>query len=254
MRVIRVLLAITAAAMALGACAAPAGSGYSLPGTKWELVSLNGATPVEGTIVTLFFATDNKAGGNAGCNTYNTTYKVDGSSLTFDQAMSTMMACEPAIMDQEQAYLQALGNTRSYSGAADKLVLKDGSGKELAVFAPYQPSSLEGNWEAIGINNGKQAVQSVMAGTTVTAIFGSDGKVSGNDGCNTYNGTYTIDGDKISIGPLATTRMACKQEVMDQATNYQNALANATTFSVGKGTLELRDANGALQVDYLAQK
>jgi heat shock protein HslJ len=38
---------------------------------------------------------------------------------------------------------------------------------------------------------------------------------------------------------------------MDQETAYLKALANAATYSLGKGTLELRDASGALQVDYV---
>jgi heat shock protein HslJ len=195
---------------------------------------------------------EDKAGGDAGCNTYSGKYTVTGSSLTFEQMMSTMMACEPLIMDQEQTYLKALGDTKSYESSADKLILKDASGKELAVFAPYQPSALTGEWDALAINNGKEAVVSLQSGTTVTAIFGADGKLSGNAGCNTYNGTYTTDGDKITIGPLATTRMACEQAVMDQETAYLNALANASTYNLGKGTLELRDANGALQVDYIS--
>ena len=114
----------------------------ALPGTKWELVNLNGAAPVEGSSLTLFFGNDDKAGGNAGCNTYAGTYKVNGSSLTFGAMMSTMMACEPTSTDQEQAYLKALGDTKTYEASAERLTLKDGSGNELAVFVPYQPAAL----------------------------------------------------------------------------------------------------------------
>ena len=39
---------------------------------------------------------------------------------------------------------------------------------------------------------------------------------------------------------------------MDQETAYLNALANAATFNLEQESLELRDANGALQVDYIA--
>jgi heat shock protein HslJ len=215
---------------------------------------LNGAAPVQGTSLTLFFGSDDKVGGSAGCNTYSGTYKVSGSSLTFGPMVSTMMACEQAVMNQEQAYLKALGDTKSYAATADQLTLKDGSGNTLAVFSPYKPAGLVGKWEATGINNGKQAVVSVANGTKVTAIFGADGTLTGNGGCNDYNGTYKTDGDKITIGPIATTRMACEQAVMDQETAYLAALGNSTTFTLGKNTLELRDANGALQVDYTAQK
>jgi heat shock protein HslJ len=254
MKTIWILLALSATALVFSACAPAGGSSAALPGTKWELTSLSGATPASGTSVTLFFGNDDKAGGDAGCNNYSGTYKVSGSSLTFGPMVSTMMACQPPIMDQEQAFLKALGATKSYEATADQLTLKDGSGNVLAVFAPYKPASLAGTWQAIGINNGKQAVVSVLNGTTVTAIFGADGSLSGNGGCNSYNSTYKVDGDKITIGAVAATRMACAQDVMDQEQAYFTALANATTYSLSKNTLELRDATGALQVDYTAQK
>jgi heat shock protein HslJ len=250
MKLIWIIIAILAAAF-LSACASPSGNATPLPGTKWELVNLNGVAPVEGSSLTLFFSNDDKAGGNAGCNTYGGTYKVNGSNLTFSEMMSTMMACEPPLMDQEQAYLKALGDTKTYESSAERLTLKDGSGNELAVFAVYQPSALIGSWQALAINNGKQAVVSVMIGTSVTAIFGADGTLTGNDGCNNYNGTYTLDDDKITIGPLATTRMACEQATMDQEQAYLNALAKAATFTLGKDSLELRDVDGALLVDYV---
>ena len=250
MKTVWILLAVSTAALAFSACTPSSGSSAALPGTKWELTSLNGNAPVIGTSVTLFFGNDDMVGGNASCNTYSGSYKVSGSNLTFGPMMSTMMACEPSIMDQEQAYLKSLGDTKSYEATAEKLTLKDGSGNTLAVFAPYKPASLAGTWQAIGINNGKQAVVSVVNGTTITAIFGADGSLSGNGGCNSYNSTYKVDGDKITIGPVSSTRMACEQDVMDQEQAYFAALANSSTFTLGKGALELRSADGALQVDY----
>lgn len=253
MKTILFLFVISTSVILMSACAPPPGNAPALPGSKWELVTLNGAAPVKGTSVTLFFGDDGQAGGNASCNTYGGSYQVAGSNLTFDQMVSTMMACEPAINEQEQAYLKALGETKSYAVTGGNLTLKDASGNSLAVFAPFQPASLTGEWQAIAINNGNQAVVSVMNGTTVTAIFGADGKLTGNDGCNNYNGSYTLDGDKITIGPIATTRMACEQAVMDQETAYLNALAKAATFTLGKDSLELRDVDGALLVDYIVQ-
>jgi heat shock protein HslJ len=253
MKTIWVLLALSATVLALSACASPAGNVTALPGTKWELISMSGAAPVQGTSLNLFFGTDGQATGNAGCNTYGGSYTVKGSSLTFGPMMSTLIACEITVMDQEQAYLIALGETKSYESSANELTLKDGAGNELAVFKPYLPSALEGSWQAIAINNGKEAVVSVINGTTVTAIFGADGTLTGNDGCNNYNSTYTTDGDKIGIGPVATTRMACDQAVMDQEQAYLIALSKAATYTLGKDSLELRDADGALLVDYISQ-
>jgi len=39
--------------------------------------------------------------------------------------------------------------------------------------------------------------------------FGSDGKLTGSSGCNTFNGNFKVDGKTLSIDPGAMTRMAC---------------------------------------------
>jgi len=41
------------------------------------------------------------------------------------------------------------------------------------------------------------------------AVF-EDGTVAGSSGCNSYNGTYQIDADSMTIGPLASTLMALR--------------------------------------------
>ena len=98
-----------------------------------------------------------------------------------------------------------------------------------------------------GYNNGKQAVVSPMTGTTLTATFTAD-TVSGSAGCNDYNGPYTLDGDKVTIGPLATTRKACEQPVMDQETAFLTALQTPATVEQNGGIVTLRNAAGATQV------
>jgi hypothetical protein len=36
-----------------------------------------------------------------------------------------------------------------------------------------------------------------------------DGEVRGDTGCNTFSGSYELDGGTLEFGPLATTRMTC---------------------------------------------
>ena len=102
----------------------------------------------------------------------------------------------------------------------------------------------------IAYNNGKQAVTSVLAGSNITTEFGSDGTLSGNSGCNTYSGTYTVTGNQITIGPLASTRMACSDPagIMEQETQFLAALQTAATYNIENATLELRTKDGALAV------
>ena len=117
-----------------------------------------------------------------------------------------------------------------------------------------QPTPLVGtNWEVTGYNNGKEAVVSVIEGTSITAVFGEDGNMSGNASCNTYNVPYEVDGSSITIGVGMSTMMACPGDgVMEQETAYLAAITTAATFSIQGDILELRTADGALAVSYVA--
>ena len=76
-------------------------------------------------------------------------------------------------------------------------------------------------------------------------VLGTDGRLSGHTSCNLMNGPYTLSGDKIQVGAIATTRMACGQLLLEQEDRILTALEIAATARVRPdGLLELRDADG----------
>jgi heat shock protein HslJ len=140
---------------------------------------------------------------------------------------------------------------KSFTVGGDQLTLSDADGDELATYQA-QSQNLEGtSWQVISYNNGKQAVVSVVAGSELTADFGTDGRLTGSTGCNNYNGEYKVDGNKITIGPLASTMMFCNDPagVMDQETQFLAALQSAATYKLEGNRLELRTQDGALAAD-----
>lgn len=104
------------------------------------------------------------------------------------------------------------------------------------------------SWQVLSYNNGKQAIASVIAGTTVTAYFGPDGTLYGSAGCNDYTTSYSTTGDRITIKPAAVTRKMCMKPegVMDQETAFLNAMERAARFSLRDDILELYYADGNL--------
>lgn len=252
MNKIVVSLGICAAMMVLSACATAAsqtGGGGDLTGKVWALTELKGTPPAAGVGISAQFSSDGKVSGSAGCNRYNGTYTISGNSITFSSPMATtMMMCEQAVMEQESAYLQALGEAKTYAVNGDQLTLA-GADKTSLVIYNAQSQDLTGtSWEATGYNNGKQAVVGVQAGTTLTADFGKDGTLSGNSGCNTYSGGYKVNGDQITIGPLASSMMACEEPagVMEQEAQYLAALQSAATYQIEGNVLQLRTKDDAL--------
>lgn len=224
----------------------------SLAGTSWLLETLNGQPLVPDTQITLNFDAA-AASGTDGCNRYSGSYTVDGEQITITNIASTMMACAEPVMQQATAYAAVLQEAATYSIAGQQLTLSEASGSPLAIFT-QQSRDLSGtSWTVTGYNNGKQAVVSVLSGSTLTADFAADGTLSGSAGCNTYTTTYEASGESLTIGPAASTRKACAEPagVMEQEAQFLQALETVATYRIDGDKLELRTAAGALAVTAL---
>ena len=241
--------------VALAGCSSSAGapSGGTLTGQVWALTDLAGKTPIKDTGITIQFNTDGTVGGSSGCNQYSGTYTASGSSLTITTPLaSTMMMCAEPVMVQETAYQTALAGVKAYTVKGDRLTLFGPNNTEIANYKATSQDLAGTSWQVIGYNNGKQAVTSVIAGTQMDIQFGKDGTVSGKSGCNTYNGPYTVNGNQIKIGPLASTMMACGDPpgIMEQEQQFLAALGTAATYQIENNVLELRTADRALAADF----
>jgi heat shock protein HslJ len=76
-------------------------------------------------------------------------------------------------------------------------------------------------------------------------VLGRDGRLGGHNSCNAMTGTFTLRGERISFGPIATTRMACPELQREQEDRILSALELAATARVrADGLLEIRDADG----------
>ena len=74
--------------------------------------------------------------------------------------------------------------------------------------------------------------------------FGSDGKLGGHSGCNRFAGTYTQKDNALTMGPFATTRMACQPEVMEGERRFLAMLSNVRHLEGTHLQLTLKDGNG----------
>jgi heat shock protein HslJ len=80
----------------------------------------------------------------------------------------------------------------------------------------------------------------VEEGTVVTALFSTDGTLSGSGGCNNYTTGYELDGDQLTVAsPIASTMMFCETG-MDQESAYLAALQSAGRIAfTAEGRLEI---------------
>lgn len=217
-----------------------------LEGVSWSLdsyLSMEGQTEevLPYTEITALFESG-RVSGNGGCNNYAGSFVTEGNSINISGLLSTMMFCEDNVSSQESVYLQNLQKAATYDISDGQLMMSDANGTVILTFSVVQPLPLVGtNWSMLNYNNGREAVVGSLAGTEVTAIFGADGNLTGTAGCNNYRAGYQVDGNNVTIGPVATTRMLCSEPegIMEQETEYLRAIENAATYRIDRQQLWL---------------
>lgn len=231
------------------AAAAPDAVPAALEGPLWRLTRLRGqdeqALGALPTGITVRFQAG-QVQGFGGCNQLVGSYTIERDRLTLGQLAGTMMACEPAVMAIETAFMGAFAGALRYRVGEGRLELAAESETDpKLVFVAAPPPRFEGiAWEVTGFNNGRQAVVSPLAGTTLTVSFQA-GSVEGHAGCNRFRATYSREGNRLAIGPAATTRMQCEGEgVMEQERQFLSALQSATTWAIDRDMLDLHRADG----------
>jgi heat shock protein HslJ len=70
--------------------------------------------------------------------------------------------------------------------------------------------------------------------------------VSGSTGCNRIAGAFALSEDELRFGALATTRMACAEEVMQRERRFLEALARVTSFELDCARLTLLQGDEAV--------
>ena len=117
---------LAALLLALPACA----PSNPIDDPSWKLSAIgppDDLTPViEGTTVSLdFIRKGHVVSGSTGCNPFEGTYEVDGSSLTIQYEIGSGQRCDlSAIVEQEQMFLATLVDAENYVITGDRLTIE----------------------------------------------------------------------------------------------------------------------------------
>ena len=102
-------------------------------------------------------------------------------------------------------------------------------------------ASIAGNyWKLIELNG--QTVQPVeqLKGEPHMILNASETKVNGNGGCNSFFGSYELQGDNgITFSKIGSTKMACPNDVMQVERQLFQAFEMTNKFTIRKDTLFL---------------
>lgn len=226
-----------------------------LEGPTWRLAQISGKEPkglasLERAVSVTF--EDGLAFGFGGCNNFRGGYKSSGNRLEVGPLASTMMACPEPASSIESAFHAAFTGSFEFTIDGDQLMASSASGASL-LFERVPPPQLNGSaWKVTSFNNNRQAVIGVMGESDITLVFGAE-EVSGSSGCNRFWGSYTADGGSITIGPVASTRMACPEDLMEQEQLFLAALASVVTWRVDGNVLDMHRADSERAIWAISQ-
>lgn len=175
------------------------------------LTSLHSRDLVEGTHITLNFLLREYEGGVSGsmdCNSYGGPYTVASQGrFRLLEISSTARGCGGEIGEQEDLYLETLGEVVAYWVAEDRLEMKNASGETTLVFErkpeyPTNPADLIGTvWQLATIND--QPAEGVVL------TFHTAHVVSWHAECRYNAAAYTAAGDDIWFYPRSMDKTDC---------------------------------------------
>jgi heat shock protein HslJ len=218
--------------------------------SSWVLVTLDGAAPPPELVLRLEFQ-NGYARGFAGCNFLDGPYETDGTTLRLSEVAQTQMLClDTALMQREEAFVEALRMTASYALTGQSLELRDSTGTRRLVFQTEErqvldPARLVGTrWSLEAL-----AGEPVTGERPLTLELQAGGKASGDAGCRTFAATWQAEGDRIDFPMIQMLQEHCAdQALLVREGMFTDALSTAHSYRLIDGQLEIRsDRHGPLR-------
>ena len=114
----------------------------------------------------------------------------------------------------------------------------------------------ENRWEGTSYYDAAEGrMVSPLPDSQLTAEFTAgegdkDGRIVGSARCNTYNAGYTVNGDLLSVGKAAATRMFC-EGLMEQEGAFLSAVQWASSFELQAVELRILNDQGEVMVAFV---
>jgi heat shock protein HslJ len=74
----------------------------------------------------------------------------------------------------------------------------------------------------------------------------ADSSYHGNAGCNNFSGRYSLDGNKLVLGPAAMTRMMCPPDNMKVENQFTKVIQSTDQFLITGDHLQLKKGDQVL--------
>jgi heat shock protein HslJ len=105
------------------------------------------------------------------------------------------------------------------------------------------PAPIEGSAWRLTHMPGAQPAALAQLNRPVTMRLES-GRLTGFAGCNNFSGSYTLDGNQLKIGPVASTQMACPEPGSSTEAAFHKALTGTLGLALDGDQLAATTASG----------
>lgn len=125
-----------------------------------------------------------------------------------------------------------------------RLALLAGAAIMLLVACARQPGATAGataplrgtRWRLVELEGAAPAPGASVEREPYLLLETDTTSASGSTGCNRFSGRFTLTGDRLRLGPLAMTRMACLDEALNRQEQALVRALEATDRSTVEGT------------------
>jgi heat shock protein HslJ len=152
-------------------------------------------------------------------------------------------------MSREESVKGAVKGTATYRermalppGAVLEATLQDVSRADAPAVVIGQVSLENTYWKLTRLGDDTVTVASKQSEPHLILNSGI-GRATGSGGCNRMSGSYQLSGDRLSLGQMVSTMMACV-EGMETEQAFLKALGQVSGWSITGRQLELKDAAG----------
>lgn len=115
----------------------------------------------------------------------------------------------------------------------------------LSLVACKELEDINGSYEVFSINGQDITGEGVTINIDMSE---SENRISGNNGCNQYSGTFeNPEANDINLGPMMGTKMYC-QEKADLEKLFMSQLSLVKKVEANNGTLKMMDENGTVLI------
>jgi heat shock protein HslJ len=217
-----------------------------LSSKRWDLTEINGKRIYSSKAFLEIDASEDRFGGNAGCNRMFGKVDINGRNINFGDISTTKMFCtERGVMKLEMDLTRALERVTRFERNGNNLNLY-ARNRLILRFKGSKKADSDDN-SSLKLEDKKWVLESIknrnLPKIEINPFINFDKtkrSAGGNTGCNVFGGSYTASGETIRIYDVISTMRACiEDERMNVEREFKNGLQDANRYEISGRKLYL---------------